>query len=58
MPQLFEHFLVFSLVCNGLEPLKHLVTKLQKHYQDIYKPYQMTGNVISKLKGFIDNVDI
>ena len=32
----FEHILAFSLVFNGLEPLKPLVTKLQKRNLDIY----------------------
>ena len=32
--------------------------KLQKRNQDIYKAYQMTNNVASKLKGFRDNIDI
>ena len=54
----FEHILAFSLVFNGLEPLKPLVTKLQKRNLDIYKAYQMTDNVIFELKGFRDNVDI
>ena len=54
----FEHILAFCLVFNGLEPLKPLVTKLQKRNQVIYKAYQMIDNVISELKGFRDNVDI
>ena len=54
----FELNLAFSLVFNGLEPLKPLVTKLQKRNQDNYKAYQMIDNVISELKGFIDTVDI
>ena len=54
----FEHILAFSLVFNGLEPLKPLVTKLQKRNLDIYKAYQMTDNVIFELKGFRDNVDM
>ena len=56
--QSFEHIAAFSLVFNGLEPLKPLVTKLQERNQDIYKTYQMTDNVVSELKGFGDNVDI
>ena len=54
----FEYVLAFSLVFNGLEPLKPLVTKLQKRNQDIYKAYQIIDNVISKLKGFRHNVDM
>ena len=54
----FEHIVPFSLVSNGLELLKSLVTKLPKHNQDIYKAYQMIDNVVSILKGFRDNVDI
>ena len=54
----FEHILAFSLVFNGSEPLKPLVTKLQKGNQDIYKAYQMTDKFIFELKVFRDNVDI
>ena len=54
----FEYILAFSLVFNGLQPLKPLVMKLQKRNVDIYKAYQMTDNVIFELKGFRDNVDI
>ena len=50
--KLFEHILAFCLVFNGLEPLKPLVTKMQKCSQDIYKAYQMIDNAISKLKDF------
>ena len=31
---------------------------MQKRNQDIYKIYQITGNVIPELRGFRDNVDI
>ena len=54
----FEHILAFSLFFNGLEPLMLLVKKLQKRSQYIYQPCQMIRNVISKLKGFSDNVNI
>ena len=54
----FEHILAFSLVFDGLEPLKPLVKKLQKRNQDIYKAYQTIDSVISELKGFRGNVDI
>ena len=53
-----EHILTFCLVFNGLEPLMILVKKVQKRKQDIYKAYQMIGNVIFKLKGFRVNVGI
>ena len=33
----FEHILAFSLVFNGLDPLKLLASKLLKCNQDIYK---------------------
>ena len=33
----FEHILAFSLVFNGLDPLKPLASKLLKCNQDIYK---------------------
>ena len=54
----FEHILAYSLVFNGLKPLKPLVTIFQKRNQDIYKAYQMIDNAVSDLKGFRDNVDI
>ena len=54
----FEQISAFSLVFDGLERLKPLLTMLQKRNQDIYKAHQMSGSVISDLKGFRDNVDI
>ena len=54
----FEYILAFSLVFIELEPLKPLVTKLQKVSQENSKAYQMVDNVISELKGFRDDVDI
>ena len=54
----FEHILAFSLVFNVLEPLKPLLSKLQKCNQDIYKAYKMIENIISELKDFRNNVDI
>ena len=33
----FEHILAFSLVFNGLDPLKPLASELLKCNQDIYK---------------------
>ena len=53
-----EHILAFSLVFDGLEPLKPLVMKLQKRNQDIYKTYQITDTVISELKRFRDHLDV
>ena len=54
----FECILAFSLDFDGLEPLNPLVKKLQKRNQGICKTYQMIDNVISKLKGFRDIVDM
>ena len=53
----FEYILAFSLVFIELEPLRPLVTKLQKVSQENCKAYQMIDNVISELKGFRDDVD-
>ena len=55
----FEHILAFSLVSNGLEPFKPLVTKLQNANKTFtYKGYQIIDCIISELKGFRANVDI
>ena len=54
----FEHISAFSLVFDGLERLKPLLTMLQKRNQDICKAHQMSDSVISDLKGFRHNVDI
>ena len=52
-----EHILAFSVVFNCLEPLKPLVTKLQKPNQDIYMAYSLTDLVISDLKRYRSNID-
>ena len=46
----FDRLVTFAVLFNGLEPLKPLVTKLQKINQDIYHTYHMTDQVISDLK--------
>ena len=46
----FDRLVAFAVLFNGLEPLKPLVTKLQKRNQDIYHTYHMTDQVISDLK--------
>ena len=40
--------IAFSIWLNGLEPLKPLVTKLQKRNTDIYQAYQMIYQVIGE----------
>ena len=52
----FEHILSFSAVFNALEPIKPLVTKLQKLNQDIYTAYQMIGSVLRELKNYRDDI--
>ena len=49
--------MAFSVVFNYLEPLKPLVTKLQKQNQDIYMAHSMTDLVISDLKRYRENID-
>ena len=53
----FEHILSFSVVFNAVEPIKPLVTKLQKRNQDIYTAYQMTVGVLRELKNYRDDID-
>ena len=45
----FDRPVAFAVLFNGLEPLKPLVTKLQKRNQDIYHAYHMIDQVISDL---------
>ena len=54
---LFEHIIAFFVLFNGLEPLKPLVVKLQKHNQDIFKGYYMTDTIVSDLIECRRNVD-
>ena len=46
----FDCLVAFAVLFNGLEPLKPLVTKLQKRNLDIYHAYHMIDQVISDLK--------
>ena len=52
----FERILAFSVVFNGLEPLKPFVTKFKKQNQDIYMAYSMTNLAISDLKRCRENI--
>ena len=52
-----ECMLAFSVVFNCLEPLKPLVTKLQKRNQDIYMGHSVTDLVISDLKRYQENIE-
>ena len=47
----------FAVLCKGLEPLKALVTKLQKRNQDIYEAYKMIDQVINDLRETKDDMD-
>ena len=47
----------FAVLYNGLEPLKLLVTKLQKHNQGIYQAYQIIDQVINDLRETKYNMD-
>ena len=53
----FDRLVAFAVLYNGLEPLKLLVTKLQKRNQDIYQAYQMISQVINDLRETKDNMD-
>ena len=54
---LFEHILSFSVAFNTIEPIKPLVTKLQKRIQDIYRAYQIIDNVLRESKNYRDDMD-
>ena len=53
----FTHIVAFSVLFNGLEPLKPLVVKLQKRNQDIFKGYYMIDTIVSDLMDYRRNVD-
>ena len=53
----FTHIVAFSVLFNGLEPLKPLVVKLQKRDQDIFKGYYMIDTIVSDLMDYRRNVD-
>ena len=50
-------FVAFSILFNGLEPLKPLVIKLQKRNSDICKAYQMIDKVITDIRHLRENID-
>ena len=52
-----DRLVAFTVLYNGLEPLKPLLTKLQKRNQDIYQGYQMIDQVINDLRETKDNMD-
>ena len=52
-----RRLVAFAVLCKGLEPLKALVTKLQKHNQDVYEAYQMIDQVINNLRETKDDMD-
>ena len=53
----FDRLVAFAVLFNGLEPLKPLVTKLQKRNQDIYQAYHMIDQVLSDLKDVKNNIE-
>ena len=53
----FQHLISFSILFNGLEPVKPLATKLQKRNADIYVAYHMIDEVIDQLRSYRDNID-
>ena len=44
------HIVAFTVALDSLEPIKPLVSKLQKRNQGIFKGYHMIDNVIDRLK--------
>ena len=53
----FEHLISFSILFNGLEPQKPLVSKLQMRNQDIYKAYHRIDSAITDLERTRKNLD-
>lgn len=53
----FEEMIAFSILFNGLESSKPLVTKFQKQNSDIYQTYQMNDQVVQYLKYFRKNIE-
>ena len=53
----FENMISFSILFNGLEPLKPLVSKLQKRNQDIFDAYHMIDTVIADLEAAKKDID-
>lgn len=53
----FEEMIAFSILFNGLESLKPLVTKFQKQNSDIYQTYQINDQVVQYLKYFRKNIE-
>ena len=53
----FDHLLAFAVLYNGLEPLKPLVTQLQKRNQDIYEADQMIDQVINDFRETKNKMD-
>ena len=53
----FGHIAAFSVALNALEPIKPLVTKLQKRNQDIFQGYHMIDDVIYRLKEMREDID-
>ena len=52
-----RHFAAFLVALNALEPIKPLVTKLQKRNQDIFQGYHMIDDVIYRLKEMREDID-
>ena len=53
----FDRLVAFAVLFNELEPLKPLVTKLQKRNQGIYQAYHMIDHVLSDLKHVKNNIE-
>ena len=53
----FEYIVAFSVLFNGLEPLKPFVVKLQKPYQNTFKGYYMIDTLVSDLMDYKRNLD-
>ena len=53
----FDRLVAFAVLFNGLEPMKPLVTKLQKRNRDIYQAYHMIDRVVSDLSDVKKNIE-
>ena len=52
----FDPLIAFSVLCNGSEPIKPLITKLQRRNQDINQAYHMIDQVLKNLEEIKNNV--
>ena len=54
----FDHIIAFSVLFHRLEPIKPIITKLQKRNQDICQAYRMIDKILSDLRDIQSNIII